>query len=151
MLLLTVPQQFWNVPAGNRTWAFVVVGKHSIKELFEQLVKTISCSEHLHELVTWLSQCMCYMNIEHTWTHMNCRIALVSISTLKIDIRHLQVHIFSVRQDKSRWGHRYGETWPRSSPPSTRGPETDMSSPGIKPGPPLWEASTQARTIRTAC
>ncbi len=28
---------------------------------------------------------------------------------------------------------QYGETWPSSSPSSTRGPETDMSRPGIEP------------------
>ncbi len=36
----------------------------------------------------------------------------------------------------------YEETWPRTSPSLTRGPRTDMSRPGIKPGPPRWEAST---------
>ncbi len=47
-------------------------------------------------------------------------------------------------------GYR-GETWPRSSQSSTRGPETDMFRSGIKPGPPLWVASTLAKSFRTVC
>ncbi len=36
----------------------------------------------------------------------------------------------------------YRETWPGSSLYSSRGPRTDMSQPGLEPGPPAWEAST---------
>jgi hypothetical protein len=36
--------------------------------------------------------------------------------------------------------------WPRSSPSSTRAPETDMSPPGLKPGPPRCEANTLAKS-----
>ncbi len=32
--------------------------------------------------------------------------------------------------------------WPGSSLYSSRGPRTDMSRPGLEPGPPSWEAST---------
>ncbi len=39
-----------------------------------------------------------------------------------------------------------GETWPRSSPSSTRAPETNMSRLGLKPGPPRWEAKTLAKS-----
>ncbi len=45
-----------------------------------------------------------------------CRRTLASCSTLKIDIRHLQVGTFTVKQDKSPRGIHYEETWPRSSP-----------------------------------
>ncbi len=36
--------------------------------------------------------------------------------------------------------------WPMSSSSSTWGPETDMSRPGIEPGPPRWEVSTLAKS-----
>ncbi len=74
-----------------------------------------------------------------TWTYMNTHelhcSPLASRSVLNIDIRHLQVRIFTVKQDISHKGHQCGDTWPRSSPSITWGPETDMSWPGNKPGP----------------
>jgi hypothetical protein len=51
-------------------------------------------------------QCM-WLHDEQTWA------ALASRSTLNIDTRLLQVRIFTDEQDRSRWGHHYGETWPR--------------------------------------
>jgi hypothetical protein len=38
------------------------------------------------------------------------RIALAGRSTLNIDIRHLQVREFTVKKDRSRGCHHYGET-----------------------------------------
>jgi hypothetical protein len=38
------------------------------------------------------------------------------------------------------------ESWPNSSPSSTREPETDMSHPGIKLMLPRWEESTLAKS-----
>ncbi len=82
-----------------------------------------------------------YMNSEHTWVGW---IVLESRSTLNFDIRYLQARKFTVNQDRSRQGHHYGEIWPRSSPSSTRGPETNMHR------PLQWEVCTLARAIRTA-
>ncbi len=42
------------------------------------------------------------------------------------------VHVFNVKQDRSQESHHNEETWPRSSPSSIRGPETDMPRPGIE-------------------
>jgi hypothetical protein len=86
-----------------------------------------------------------YMNT-HELHYDVCWIALSSHSTLNIDIRHLQVYVFTVKKDRSHRGHYYGETWPRPSPSSTRGARTDMSWMGIKPRPQRWEASTQAKS-----
>jgi hypothetical protein len=35
---------------------------------------------------------------------------------------------------------------PWSSPSSSKAPETDMSRPGMEPGPPRWEVSTLAKS-----
>jgi hypothetical protein len=67
---------------------------------------------------------------EHKWT------ALASRSTLNIHIIHLYVRLFNVRQDRSRRGHHYEDTWPRSSPSSTKSSENDMSRSGIEPWAP---------------
>ncbi len=89
-----------------------------------------------------------------TWTYINTHklhqdvggIAVENCSTLNIDIRHLQICFFNVRQDRSRRGHHYGETWLTSSLSSSRGPKTDISRPGIKPRTPRWEANTLAKS-----
>ncbi len=77
--------------------------------------------------------------------------ALASRSSLNVDIRHMQVGVFNVRQDRSRRGHHYEETWPRSFPSSSRGPETDMSTcPGWKLNPahpPWWEAGEHSSKV----
>jgi hypothetical protein len=46
----------------------------------------------------------------HVLHHDVGRIALASHSTLNIDIGHLQVCVFTVKQDRSRRGHHYGKT-----------------------------------------
>ncbi len=56
----------------------------------------------------------------HDLRYDGCQIALACCSTLNINIRHLNVGMSNVRQDKSRQGNTYGETWPRSSPSFTR-------------------------------
>ncbi len=70
-------------------------------------------SEQWRMLVTWLPQCMCYMNIhEHTLTAPGCRpnSSLVlawhqqSICQLPRH-QHLQVRAFTVKQDRSRRGY----------------------------------------------
>ncbi len=38
------------------------------------------------------------------------------LSSFSQDIKHLQVRVFTVKQDRSRRGHHYEETWPNSSP-----------------------------------
>ncbi len=55
-------------------------------------------------------QCMLFH--EHTdELHKDLgQIALASRSTLNNDIRHLQVRVFTFKQDRSRRGHHYGET-----------------------------------------
>jgi hypothetical protein len=70
-------------------------------------------------------QCMRCINIHELHKDVS-RITLASLS-LNIDIRHLHVRVFDVRQEKSRRGHRHRET---------RAPETDMTWPGIEPGHP---------------
>ncbi len=97
------------------------------KEPFEQLVN--SDSDHLH-ISAWLgkmlrngsSQCMCSMNIpvhEHTWTALGCTCSQNSTCKASAscqDIRHLQVLVFFVKEDRSHQNHCHAETWPRSSP-----------------------------------
>ena len=86
---------------------------------------------------TWLPQCRC---IAH---------GLLSVEGMPegaIQGRPLQDLLLSKQHRRSwyqsRRGHHYRETWPGSSLYSSRGPRTDMSRPGLKPGPPAWEAST---------
>ncbi len=89
-------------------------------------------------------QFMCFMSIlQHTWTALLDvgRTALASCLSLNIGIRHLQVRVSNVRQYISCRGHHYGETWPRSSPSSTRAPEPEPEA-----GLPRWEASTLAKS-----
>jgi len=89
-----------------------------------------------------------------TWTYMNTHelhydvgwLALACRSTLNIDIIHLQVRVFTVKQDRSLQGHHYGETWPRSSPSYNRGHETDISWLVIEPRHLPWEVSTLAKS-----
>ncbi len=59
--------------------------------------------------------------------------------------------MLNVRQDRSRQGHHYWEAWPRSSPSSTRAPETDKSWPIIEPGSLWWEATTLAKSYWNSC
>jgi hypothetical protein len=49
-----------------------------------------------------------YMNILYMNAHE--RIALASRSTLNIDIRHLQDHVFTVKQGRSSKGHHYEDS-----------------------------------------
>jgi hypothetical protein len=49
--------------------------------------------------------------------------------------QHLQVRIFTVKQNRSHRVHHYEETCPRSSPSKSSGPRSEMSRPGIEPGP----------------
>jgi hypothetical protein len=73
--------------------ASAVGGEHSRKEPFKQLVN--SYSEYLlyiwacvqrRMLVTWLTQCMCYMNLhEPAWTALGCR----PNSTCNASAKHL--------------------------------------------------------------
>ncbi len=58
-----------------------------------------------------------YMNSEHTWAALGW-IALANRSNRNIDTRHLQVRIFTVKQDGSHRGHmtkvisiRYYRSW----------------------------------------
>ncbi len=46
----------------------------------------------------------------HVLHHDEGRITLASHSILNIDIEHLQVCVFTVKQDRSRRGHHYGKT-----------------------------------------
>ncbi len=45
---------------------------------------------------------------EHTWTSLWCR-----PNSSCQEISHLHVCVFTVKQDRSRWGHYYEGTWPR--------------------------------------
>ncbi len=95
---------------------------------------------HLHGHATWLPPV--HVLHEHTWTHIELhqdvgRIALASRSAINIDIRHLQVCLFNVRQDRWLRGHHYGENWPRSSPSSNRATLSCSgreSNPGLRNG-----------------
>jgi hypothetical protein len=142
--ILNLRSQDLHAFAGNWTWASTEGGEHSCKELFEQHV--ISYLDHYIWACDMASpNAFGYMN---NWTYMNTHelhsSPLASRSILNIDIRHLQVHIFKVKQDISQKGHQCGDTWPRSSPSVTWGPETDMSWLGTESRPLLWEATTLA-------
>ncbi len=70
--------------------------------------------------------------------------SLISLYATQENIR------FSVSQVSFCWGFQdqnqnIEESWPRSSPSSTRAPKTDISRPGIKLGPPRWVTSTLAK------
>jgi hypothetical protein len=86
-------------PAGNRTRASAVGGEHSRKEPFRQLCIAIWKIHCTFEPATWLSPV--HELHEHKWTHMNCTICNVgrwTRSTQKIDVRHMQIRVFSVAQ-----------------------------------------------------
>ncbi len=63
-------------------------GEHSRKETFEQLLYYIWACDHGECSQHGSPQCMCYVNTEHTWTHLNalgCRPNIAS----KASARHL--------------------------------------------------------------
>ncbi len=57
-------------------------------------------------LTTWLPPV--HVLYEHTWTALWC-----GPNSSCQEISHLHVRVFTVKQDRSRWGHYYEETWPR--------------------------------------
>jgi hypothetical protein len=114
---------------------------------FEQLIKSYSEHRHVHIRPRHGSpQCMwLHEHTVHkrTWAARGFR----PNSTYKsfnpnIDNRHLQVRVFTVKQDRSHRGHQYEETWPRLSPSLTRGPKTVPSR-----NPTWWEASTLEKSL----
>ncbi len=113
----------------------MVGGEHFRKEPIEQLVNCYL--EHLHMSLWYGSPGLPpvqvlqhYMDIHrHTWTALGCK----PNSTCKAD--GLMPSWRFASPSASCRGHHYEETWPRSSSSWTRGPRTDMSRPGIEPGP----------------
>ncbi len=84
---------------------------------------------------------------EHTWPALGC----IPNSTFKsfnteywhqaLACPHVQCQARQITSGSPLWS-----TLPRSSLFSTRVPKTDMSWPGIEPGPQQWEASTLVKS-----
>jgi hypothetical protein len=135
--------QDWHVSAGNWNQASVVRGKRSSKELFEQRILIAIRNIYIWARDMATPRACDYLNIhEHTWAALVCRPnSTCELFNPEYWHQHLQVRLFTVKQDRLCQGHHFGETWPRSSPSLTRGPKSE---------PSLSEALKQ-RAIQKAC
>ncbi len=131
-----------------------VGGKHSSKELFEQLVN--SYSEHLHMNPRHgYPQCMWlqYMNIHgHIWAALVCRPhSTCELLNPEYRNQHLQVRIFTVKQDRSRQGTTLERLDQGHLHPKLVVPRLTCLSRELNPGLSSRRQALTQRTIKTAC
>ncbi len=91
--------------------------------------------------------CMCYMNLpEHTLSALRCRLNS-TCKSLNPEYWHQTLARPHVQCQARLITSSLWWDLTKSSPSSTRGPETAWHVwPGIEPGPPRWEASTLAKS-----
>ncbi len=136
--------QDWHVLARAWTRTSHVESEHSRKEPSRQLIRWLFGTPTHDEAgtttttSTWLPQCRCIAHGLRSVEGMpEGDSKSASLNRTYCYPNSTDGHVW-----QSRRGHHYRETWPGSSLYCSRGPRTDMSRPGLEPGPPEWVAST---------